>query len=281
MLIAFSTIVAACTSGTSSSNRPTKASAQATTTTEFSLQGRKCTKTDPETRNEDKYTLACIGQHGLVSTGADVTGTWVYSTLGTPCDNAQYSVVESTLKLRCDGKHWVLEGSWKLRSNFREGIPCPDEGEFYGKYVCSGSELVKPAVGVGCGHPGVSLGRFTCTNTGTGVVSLQETNPFRYPPEYTGYSEDGETYILAWRYLTAGEFPCESRGRCWGISVITRNGCPLGISATLDLRDLADDHAGIALDFIPGPIEPGATVVLKPATDQIGVFAHVPNLLCR
>lgn len=75
-----------------------------------------------------------------------------------------------------------------------------------------------------------------------------------WPPGFTVWSADSS---VAYQWLTQGTFACTySSGICWGMTIVTRDGCPTSLYAEVSLADASGTAIGYTND-VAGAVSAG------------------------
>ena len=91
------------------------------------------------------------------------------------------------------------------------------------------------------------------TNSSLNSVTAQTTKkvvlPW-YPEGFTEYEGDSQ---IAWRWLDFGsEYSCSYGDYCWGMSIISRDGCPSSLYAEITILDSSGTNIGFTNDTTSG-----------------------------
>lgn len=231
LFIVVSTIVAGCTSGATTSS--TKTAKRPSTTTRPSLVGTTCTLTHKQLVHEANGTLACTGDDGLLGEDEGY-GYYATTSVGGPCNTVELKY-ERKIWLECrDGRWGLQEDRIQLDSGLgtdaavpEAGDSCQTVGRVTAEFVCDTSKtLATPTKGAPCLHAGDTIGAFTCGHDDSRETVLVDTELWEPPAGYTEVYDNDKRMYLARKFLDRTEFQCPTNTRCWGLSVITKHGCP-------------------------------------------------------
>jgi hypothetical protein len=83
------------------------------------------------------------------------------------------------------------------------------------------------------------------TVTSTSVNSPAPVDTSWIPTEFNSYSDDAN---VAWRWLKDNEYKCTYGDSCWGMMVISKNGCDRSLYAEISILDKSDVQIGYTND---------------------------------
>jgi len=101
-------------------------------------------------------------------------------------------------------------------------------------------------------------------------------------PWPTGFDEYDQT--LAYKFLRVAQFECQQTDGegCWGLSIISRDGCPSGATVTLDGLDDFRNKIETIDGATQGPVAPGERVqVLVNSYAADASTADVSRIVCQ
>jgi hypothetical protein len=97
------------------------------------------------------------------------------------------------------------------------------------------------------------------------------------PAKFNQWSQDPS---VAWRWLENSEYECEYGDGCWGLMVISKNGCLNGLYAELSLLDRNDVQVGYTNDSLSSSLPLQKSKMVFTTYDESADSARLSKISC-
>lgn len=96
------------------------------------------------------------------------------------------------------------------------------------------------------------------------------------PVEFNSWTDDSN---IAWRWLDSKEYTCSGDG-CWGIMVISKNGCQNGLYAEISILDKNDVQVGFTNDSLSSALPMQKSKLIFDTFEKSAHSARISKIHC-